>query len=307
MTPDGKHVYVTNLVSNSVSVIDTAGNMVVDTVQVASPIGVAVTPDGKHVYVADQNNNTVSVIDTTSNMVVGSPIPVGPTPARVAVTPDGKDVYVTNSGTNSVSVIDTASNMVVGTPILVGNGPVGIAVTPDGKRIYVANFLNGNVSAIDTASNTVVGTTPAGSLPGFVGIIPDIPFSALSAKLAIQFTPNHDLFELVSGFTLGSSSIGINPVIEPVTLQVGTFATTIPPGSFKGSGFGPFAFHGVINGAHLKVVITPTGAKRYALVAAAQNAGLTGTVNPVTVRVSIGVDSGTTSVKAIGLGGVALK
>jgi hypothetical protein len=97
---------------------------------------------------------------------------------------------------------------------------------------------------------------------------------------------------------LGSTSNGINPVKEPVTLQIGTFATTIPPGSFKGTGFGPFTFRGVIDGAALKVTIKPTGAKRFALEAEALDANLKGTKNAVTVRASIGNNSGTTSVKA---------
>jgi hypothetical protein len=119
-----------------------------------------------------------------------------------------------------------------------------------------------------------------------------------SIRLAAQFgkPPNQDAFELESGFTLGSASNGINPPAEPVILQIGTFATTIPPGSFTKipGAFGMFTFAGVIDGVTLHMlIIYPTGTKRYALVAAAQNANLTGTVNPVTVRVSIGVASGT--------------
>jgi YVTN family beta-propeller protein len=45
VTPDGKHVYVTNLSSNSVSVIDTASNTVAATVPVGSnPVGVGIVP-----------------------------------------------------------------------------------------------------------------------------------------------------------------------------------------------------------------------------------------------------------------------
>jgi YVTN family beta-propeller protein len=47
VTPDGKHAYVTNFNSNTVSVIDTASETVVATVAVGTaPFGVAVTPDG---------------------------------------------------------------------------------------------------------------------------------------------------------------------------------------------------------------------------------------------------------------------
>jgi hypothetical protein len=56
---------------------------------------------------------------------------------------------------------------------------------------------------------------------------------------------------------------------------------------------------GVINGVNLQAAITPTGTLRYAFVAAAERASLTGTVNPVPVMLTIGGDSGTTSVKAL--------
>src|ERR1700739_4288068 len=63
--------YVTNFISNDVSVIDTTTNMVVARIPVGyRPQGVAVTPDGQHAYVANANSDTVSVIDTTTNTVV---------------------------------------------------------------------------------------------------------------------------------------------------------------------------------------------------------------------------------------------
>jgi hypothetical protein len=156
---------------------------------------------------------------------------------------------------------------------------------------------------IATARNTVTATVGVGKGPAGVGIMPPprgIPFSAFKAKLAIQFgkTPGQDFFEIRSELTLGRKSNGIKPPSEAVTLRVGTFTITIPPGSFKGTGFGPFFFVGMVNGVNLEAVIFPTGAKRFAFLAAAQNANLTGTKNPVTVTLAIGDDTGTTSVNA---------
>ena len=200
------------------------------------------------------------MIDTASNTVVGTPIPVGTTPAWVAITPDGKHVYVTNNGSNNVSVIDTASNTVVGTPIPVGNGPLAVGIIPPP---------------------------------------PGLPFLAFNTALQIDLdsTPNAGGFALESSFILSSTAPGINPVAQPVTLDVGTFATTIPPGSFKKIG-GSFIFVGVINGVRLEALITPTGTLRYAFLAAAERASLTGTTNPVYVTLTIGGDSGATSVAA---------
>jgi len=86
MSPDGRYAYVSNLGSNSVSVLDTATNTIVKTVSVGtSPGGVAVTPDGAYVYVSNQGSNSVSVIDTASGKVVAT-IPVA-TPSAISIIP----------------------------------------------------------------------------------------------------------------------------------------------------------------------------------------------------------------------------
>jgi YVTN family beta-propeller protein len=154
VTPDGRKVYVANLGSNNVFVIDTATNAVIGSpIPVGLfPFGVAITPDrraehdraqqrerepeagiddgdhqqdqrnGRKVYVANRDNDNVSVIDTATNTVIAT-IPVGSFPIGVAVTPDGSKVYVANSGSNNVFVIDTASNLVLAV-VSVGIQPV---------------------------------------------------------------------------------------------------------------------------------------------------------------------------------------
>lgn len=131
--------YVTNNSDNTVSVIDTASNMVTATVPVGtSPFGVAVSPNGKQTYVVNRIGSSVSVIDTATNTVVAF-IPVGYLPYEVAISPDGTRAYVTNAGNDNVSVIDTATNRVISI-VRVGAWPIGIGITPNGARAYVTNF-----------------------------------------------------------------------------------------------------------------------------------------------------------------------
>ena len=80
------------------------------------------------------------------------------------------------------------------------------------------------------------GTDPNGQAQGWIADLgpTTVPFLAFNAKLKIDFggEPNQDSFELKSSFTLSSTaSNGIHPLTEPVTLQIGTFSITIPPGS----------------------------------------------------------------------------
>ncbi len=166
--------YVTNALSNNVSVIDTATNTVVATIPVGNfPLWVEITPDGARAFVTNTNSNNVSVIDTATNTVVAT-VPVGSAPQEVAITPDGTRAYVANQSSNNVSVINTATYAVDST-VTVGAGPRGVAITADGARAYVANTGSSSVSVIDTATDTVVATVPLppGSRPFMVAITPD--------------------------------------------------------------------------------------------------------------------------------------
>ena len=153
VSPDGTKVYVTNYESNNVSVIDTATNTVISTVDVgARPGGIAVSPDGTKVYVTNEFSSNVSVIDTATNAVIAT-VDVGNSLWGVAVSPDGSKVYVANENSNTVSVIDTATNTITAT-VEVGSGPiafgkfVGPILEPvpvcNSSRIYGYSFNDSN-------------------------------------------------------------------------------------------------------------------------------------------------------------------
>lgn len=171
VTSAGPFVYVSNVLSDDVSVISTATNTVVATVGVGpDPVISAITPDGALVYVANDGNATVSVISTATNAVVAT-IGVHVSPRGAAITPDGTLVYQTNYGLPpTVSVISTATNMVVA-DVGVSSNPIDPAITPDGALVYVAHAIN-SLSVISTATNTVVATVGVGNNPRKVVITP---------------------------------------------------------------------------------------------------------------------------------------
>jgi YVTN family beta-propeller protein len=177
--------YVTNVVDNNVSVIDTASNAVIATVAVgAGPVGVAITPDGAFAYVANLFSDNVSVIDIASNTVIATVTGVGIGPNNVAITPDGAFAYVTDGGSSNVRVIDTASNAVTAT-VAVDGSASDVAITPDGAFAYVANGRSDNVSVIDTASNAVTATVTVGDFPWGVAITPE----PLAIEVRIDIKP----------------------------------------------------------------------------------------------------------------------
>ena len=99
ITPDGKTVYVVNMVSGTVTPITAATNTLGTPIPVGRrPYAIAITPDGSTAYVANYGSNTVTPITTATNRP-GMPIPVGRGPSAIAITPDGKTAYVADSGT----------------------------------------------------------------------------------------------------------------------------------------------------------------------------------------------------------------
>lgn len=173
VNPSTNRVYVTNVRSGTVSVVDGAANSVVATIYTGNgPADVGVNPNTDRVYVANAFSDMVSVIDGAANGVVAT-IPVGDSPNGVGVNPGTNRVYVANYFSNTVSVIDGATNTVV-TTIPVGNHPIDAGVNPATDRIYVTNSYSDTVSVIEGAANGVVNTIPLlkGSVPNSVGVNP---------------------------------------------------------------------------------------------------------------------------------------
>ncbi|MHB8547533.1 MAG: Ig-like domain-containing protein [Nitrosotalea sp.] len=156
-------------------------------------------------------------------------------------------------------------------------------------------------SSLSVGSHTITAaysgdTNDAGSTSStLTQVVNPISFSSFTAKVHIE--DNYTHFELKSKFTLGTGSTGINPVTDNISLQVGTFSTTIPSGSFKHDDK-QYKFEGVINGVHIETSIKSLGSNTFELKAEAEHANMTGTANPVPVQITIGNNSGTTTVNA---------
>ncbi|MGT2532360.1 YncE family protein [Streptomyces nojiriensis] len=83
----GVLVYIADLHSDTVSVVDGGTGRVVGSIPVGDgPDSVAVSPDGSRVYVTNSAADTVSVIDARTRKVVDT-VTVGDEPSRVTVSP----------------------------------------------------------------------------------------------------------------------------------------------------------------------------------------------------------------------------
>ena len=147
-------------------------------------------------------------------------------------------------------------------------------------------------TSVDTATQIICGSVT--SFSTFAIFEPAIePFAAFHARIEIELERHKREFEVKGTFTLGAGSDGIHPDTEVVTLEVGTFSATIPKGSFRRHGHGTFKFEGLAGGARLEVKIQVRGGNRFEFKAEGKGAQV-GTATPVTVRLAIGDDAGST-------------
>ena len=179
------------------------------------------------------------------------------------------------------------------------DGPITPTCAPPSGSTFPVGTTTVQCSVTDGAGNTASGafkvmvsyTAPPGTASTFDAF--KVDWLNINRRLKTFF--------LMSRFTLGSDSDGIDPATEPVTLAIGDFTATIPAGRFrKGSGpVGAYAFAGKINQVAIEALIVPLGNNRFRFQAAAYGADFNGTTNPVAVSLMIGNDSGETSVNAV--------
>lgn len=137
LATSGKYLFVTNMKSADLQVIDTTTTTVVRTIDLpGSGSGIAVGPGGD-LWVTQNDNATVSRVSdplSTSPTVTSYSLPAGSKPSGVALSPDGTKVYVVEEGAKQVQELDASDGRLLHTSAsgAIDNVPSGIAVTPDG-------------------------------------------------------------------------------------------------------------------------------------------------------------------------------
>ena len=99
--------FITNQLSNSVSVIDLETYKVIKEISVGSkPAGVAVSKDGKKIFISNPESKEISFIDGNTLENIKN-ISLGKGPLGIALTKDDKFLLVADWYENKVRVINT--------------------------------------------------------------------------------------------------------------------------------------------------------------------------------------------------------
>ncbi|MEH2413834.1 beta-propeller fold lactonase family protein [Nostoc sp.] len=167
LSADQNRLYVANGNDDSISVIDTNSNRVVQTISLsrpgekykgANPNSLTLSPDGRTLYVTLGGENAIAVVELQSGRVNGR-IPTGWYPNSVSVSLDGQRLYVVNAKSNS------------------GPNPSNSPTTPAGQARNT-NFKNDYTWALEKAG---------------ISIIP-VPSSSTLATLSAQVDKNNGFY-----------------------------------------------------------------------------------------------------------------
>ncbi|MFO8066359.1 MAG: cytochrome D1 domain-containing protein [Bacteroidales bacterium] len=170
VTPDDRHVLVTNWCDYDMSVVDTETNKVVKTVYLGRfPRGIEISADSKTAYVAVMGSYDIGVVDLDDYSVKFMK-GIGRSPRHLCLHPDGKYLYATLNGEGKVAKIDLETEKVIH-KIETGDAPRSMVLSGDGKYLYVVNYLSDSMSKVDAETMKVIQTVKTKERP--IGITYD--------------------------------------------------------------------------------------------------------------------------------------
>jgi YVTN family beta-propeller protein len=240
-------VYVTNSAGDTVDVIDTTTNRIVQVIRgIELPHGIAFAPDGTRVYISNESESVLDVVDRKSGEILRK-VALSARPNNLAITKDGGRVLVgIRANPGLIDVIDTTS--LTRTKSIPVDGSVhNVFVTPDGRYAVSGSIENEAATVVDLQSEQTVWevkfdrpvrpmafeTNPDGStnrifvqLSGFNGFaVVDFAKRAEVARIKLPDYPGG--FGIAEGRT-GTPSHGIGIAPDGRSLWVNsTFANAV--------------------------------------------------------------------------------
>lgn len=164
VSPDGRHVVVTNWCSYDISVIDVEQGVEIARLDAGRyPRGVAFSPDSAHVYVGVMGGDTILKIDMETLETVSS-FAVAYRPRHLVMSPDGRYLYASRQNADDIVKIDVATETIVGSAST-GSAPRSMDLSATGDAMYVANYHSNTLSKVLTEDMTEVQELPTGHHP----------------------------------------------------------------------------------------------------------------------------------------------
>lgn len=142
-------IYVTNSAGDSVDVIDTATNKVVQVISgIEVPHGVNFSPDGKRVYISNESERLLDVVDQKTGKVINT-VRLSGHPNNIAVSKDGRLIVICIAeAPGALDVVDTTSMKLVKS-VPVKGALHNVYITADQKYAVAGSVAAKRLTVID--------------------------------------------------------------------------------------------------------------------------------------------------------------
>ena len=254
---------------------------------------------GKTTGTLTRNGYTVVITDAASPAGVRVVVSGSNPGQKARIQLDGK-ASITKMNPGTYVITDPADTTTVQT---VADGPAEFEVTINGVPAVVVIEAGETATIIEADDGSVqvdavAGTITVTGLARGDTTIPQGGHLETTLTGTLRMKVSRKTFDFAGVLRLGSASDGIAPPTELVSLDVGTYSIDISPGCFVRDKKGKFTCSKADgHGGTVKIVLAPA-ATGYNVTATGRGTVLTGTANPVTVALTIGNDSASTSVVA---------
>jgi YVTN family beta-propeller protein len=206
-------IYVSNSGSNTVSVIDSYSNTVLQNISVGiDPRAISLNTLQNTVYVLCNGSSDIYVIDCDSNNVLGSPlsVPFGLL-SDIEYCPINNFMYFSATLLGDIKVIDCSSNTIVSN-ISIGVGVTYISYNPVNNKMYISRVTTQSIVILECSNNTVFGS------PIIVGATPEKALFVPSNNY--MYVPNYNsddisVINCASSLVVNTISLPIVPFIIP--------------------------------------------------------------------------------------------
>lgn len=167
-SPSAKMLAVVSIGSNSVTLVSTETNQVLNTIYIGrSPHEPTFTPDGKQIWTSVRGESHVSVIDVSTQKEIRK-VQVADGPGMISFSPDGKIAYVCSSFTSELDLVNTSTYQIIKRIPVVSPFSPNIFANSDGKWVAMTHKDVGKVTVIDTKKQAVYRVINTGPITNHV-------------------------------------------------------------------------------------------------------------------------------------------
>ena len=202
----GDQLFVSNLSSNDLRIIDTATFQVQAHIETAiQPLDLALSPDGKTLYATNSGTSALTIVDIESGQAHTVSIATA-SEGLYGIAATADKIFTTDIAGSQVLVLSPQGHITDRIPV--PPKPRSLALSSDGKTLYVTSMDTGRLTAIDTDAATVAHTIDLG-VSGTFAIAP----SPDGRKLYLTAYSEGSLLvvDVASGTLHKKLAIGRNP------------------------------------------------------------------------------------------------